>query len=450
MESNYCIQHTFFLVFKKQGVIVRILIVGSGGREHALAWKLSQSPNVTEIFVAPGNGGIEADNFQTVPIAVDDISGLVLFARSNNIDLVVPGPELCLTLGIVDAMQDAGIKCFGPDKFCARLEGSKTFAKAIMSQGNVPTARGAHFSNYAAACNYVRKEGAPLVIKADGLAAGKGVVVAQTVDEAIDALDNMMRNKVFGDAGSIVVIEECLVGEEASLLCFCDGKHAVALPSAQDHKPIFDNDAGPNTGGMGAYSPAPIVGDDQIQGLVETTIMPILRAISGSGHMFKGVLYAGIMMTADGPKVLEYNTRFGDPECQPLLMRLQTPLDVIMDACIRGVLDTINIEYSKQSALGVVLAAAGYPSTPESGMVISGIDEADKMDGVKVFHSGTSMQDGKILASGGRVLCVTALGNDLESAQSSAYAALDKIHMDKAHYRKDIGNKGINHLKEKQ
>ncbi len=449
MGRNYCIQDTFIFYHKKQGVSVRVLIVGSGGREHALAWKLRQSPKVTDVLVAPGNGGIEADSFQIVPIAVDDISALVFFARNNNIDLVVPGPELCLTLGIVDAMQEAGIMCFGPDKYCARLEGSKTFAKAIMTQGNVPTARGAHFSNYNAACNFVRNEGAPLVVKADGLAAGKGVVVAQSIDEAIAALDNIMRDKAFGEAGNSVVIEECLIGEEASLLCFCDGKHAVALPSAQDHKPIFDGDKGPNTGGMGAYSPAPIVKDEQIKNLVETTIMPILRTLGSSGHMFKGVLYAGLMMTADGPKVLEYNTRFGDPECQPLLMRLQTPLDTIMDACIRGVLDTIEIKYSNGAALGVVLAAEGYPDTPASGMAIDGIDEANAIDGVKVFHSGTKLQDGKILASGGRVLCVTALGDDLEQAQNTAYQALDKIHMDKAHYRKDIGSKGIKHLKEK-
>ncbi len=425
---------------------MRILVIGSGGREHALAWKLSQSPNVEEVFVAPGNGGIEADNFKTAPIAVDDIAGLVDFASSHNIDIAVPGPELCLTLGIVDAMQDAGIMCFGPGKFCARLEGSKTFAKAIMAQANVPTARGAHFSNYDAACNYVRTEGVPLVIKADGLAAGKGVVVAQTEEEAIAALNSMMCDKVFGEAGCTVLIEECLIGEEVSLLCFCDGKHAVALPSAQDHKPIFDNDTGPNTGGMGAYSPAPILQDNQIQSIVDATITPILQVLAGSGHMFKGVLYAGLMMTADGPKVLEYNTRFGDPECQPLLMRLQTPLDTIMDACIRGVLNEVEIKYSEQSALGVVLAAEGYPNKPASGMVIDGIGEADAMKGVKVFHSGTIMKDGQILASGGRVLCVTALGDSLEIAQKNAYAALAKIKMAQSQYRTDIGNKGIKRL----
>ncbi len=426
---------------------MRILIVGSGGREHALAWKLQQSPNVKEIYVAPGNGGIEADGFKTVPIAVDDLSNLVAFARKNEIDLVVPGPELSLIMGIVDAMHDAEIPCFGPDKYCARLEGSKSFAKAIMAQGNVPRASGAHFNNYSAACNYVQNEKMPIVIKADGLAAGKGVVVAQTVTEALDALKSIMKEKIYGDAGNTVVIEDFLVGEEVSLLCFCDGKHAVALPSAQDHKPIFDDDKGPNTGGMGAYSPAPILPESKIQAMIDSTILPILRTLGASGHMFKGVLYAGLMMTSDGPKVLEYNTRFGDPECQPLLMRLQTPLDVIMDACIKGTLNNLKIEYSDKPALGVVLAAKGYPESPERGMEIMGIDAANEMQDVKVFHSGTSIEDGKIVADGGRVLCVTALGDSLEGAQKNAYAALEKIQMDKKHFRTDIGKKGINHLK---
>ncbi len=425
---------------------MNVLVVGSGGREHALAWKLRQSPNVKEVFVAPGNGGIEADGFSIVDIAADDISALVSFARKNDIQLVVPGPEISLILGIVDAMQEVGIPCFGPDKHCARLEGSKSFAKAVMAQGNIPRALGAHFSHYSAACNYVKNEGAPLVIKADGIAAGKGVVVAQTEQEALDALGDIMRDKIYGEAGNTVVIEECLVGEEVSLLCFCDGLHAVALPSAQDHKPIFDGDTGPNTGGMGAYSPAPILPDDQLQALVDLTIVPVLRTLSSSGRMFKGVLYAGLMMTEDGPKVLEYNTRFGDPECQPLLMRLQTPLDIIMKACIDGNLDKISIEYTDQSALGVVLAAEGYPASPESGMEITGIDLADEMKNVKVFHSGTRMEDGKIKSSGGRVLCVTALGDSLNEAKDLAYEALGKIQMDKSQYRKDIGQKGIDRL----
>ncbi len=425
---------------------MRILIIGSGGREHAIAWKLQQSHNVQDIFVAPGNGGIEADNIKTVDIAADNIPALVLFARKNNIDLVVPGPELALTLGIVDAMQEAGIACFGPDRYCARLEGSKTFSKAVMAQGNVPTAQGAHFNNYTAACNFVRKHGAPLVVKADGLAAGKGVVIAQTEEEALNALEEIMCNKIYGEAGSTVLIEEFLVGEEVSLLCFCDGSHAIALPSAQDHKAIYDGDKGPNTGGMGAYSPAPILDEKQIQSLVDITIMPILNALGSSGRMFRGILYAGLMMTENGPKVLEYNTRFGDPECQPLLMRLETPLDIIMDACIRGTLNTIEIKYSKQAALGVVLAAEGYPNKPASGMEISGISNADALPGVKVFHGGTKKEDDKIIANGGRVLCVTALGDTLEQAQKNAYDALNMIHMDKAYYRKDIGYKGIKRI----
>ncbi len=422
---------------------MRILVIGSGGREHALVWKLQQSPTVTEIFVAPGNGGTTLEKVTNVPIAVDALSALVAFALEEKIDLVVPGPELPLTLGIVDLMQEAGIACFGPDKYCAQLEGSKAFAKGIMAKGNVPCAVGAHFSNHAAACDYVRENGAPVVVKADGLAAGKGVVVAQTVEEAIDALDSIMLTKVHGQAGAAVVIEECLVGEEVSFLCFCDGKTAVPLPSAQDHKAIFDGDKGPNTGGMGAYSPAPLLQEDRYQELLEKTILPILEVFGTTKRPFKGILYAGIMMTKDGPKVLEYNTRFGDPECQPLLMRLKTPLDQIMLACVRGKLHTMPIEYTDDVAVGVVLAAKGYPESYASGMEITGIAEAESMAEVKVFHSGTEVVDDKVQAKGGRVLCVTALGNTLEQAQKTAYAAMEKIHMDNGYYRKDIASKGI-------
>ncbi len=427
---------------------MRILIIGSGGREHALAWKLNKSTSVTAIFVAPGNGGTHFDKVTNCPIAVDDVPGLVRLARELSVDLVVPGPELPLTLGIVDAMQTVGIPCFGPDKYCAQLEGSKAFAKAMMARGNVPTARGAHFSNHAAACTYVRDHGTPLVIKADGLAGGKGVVLAHTQDEAIEALDSIMRDKVYGDAGSTVVIEELLVGEEISFLCFCDGENSVALPSSQDHKPIFDDDYGPNTGGMGAYTPAPLLPDTQVQHIMDLVIHPILDVFSNTGHPFKGMLYAGLMMTASGPKVLEYNTRFGDPECQPLLMRLETPLEEIMLACVEGTLHKVPFKYTQESALGVVLAAEGYPGDPEKGMKISGIEDADAMPGVKVFHSGTELRkDGSVISKGGRVLCVTALGADLEQAQQRAYTALEKIHMERGHFRKDIGNKGIARLK---
>ncbi len=428
---------------------MRILVIGSGGREHALVWKLRQSPTVTEVLVAPGNGGMEADGFTTLPAAVDDIPALVQLARDQKVDLVVPGPELPLTLGIVDAMQEANIPCFGPDKYCAQLEGSKFFAKAAMARGHVPTAHSAYFTDYDDACAYVRTQTAQnmsLVVKADGLAAGKGVVVAHTEAEALDALKSIMLDKIHGAAGDIVVIEEFLQGEEASFLCFCDGERAVALPSAQDHKAVFDGDTGPNTGGMGAYSPAPIVPDADIAKLVAKVIQPILRVLAQDKHPFKGILYAGLMMTKDGPKVLEYNTRFGDPECQPLLMRLQSPLDQILLACVEGRLNTVPFAYTEQAALGIVLAAEGYPASYAKGMEIQGIEKADALQGVKVFHSGTVLREGKICSNGGRVLCVTALGDGLQDAQKKAYAALEHIHMDKSQYRTDIGQKGITRL----
>ncbi len=425
---------------------MRILVIGSGGREHALVWKLNQSPTVKEIYIAPGNGGTALEKVKHVPIAVEEITSLVRFAQEKKIQLVVPGPELPLTLGIVDAMNAVGIPCFGPDKYCAQLEGSKSFAKGVMVKGNVPCASGSHFSNHAAAVAYVKEHGAPVVVKADGLAAGKGVVVAKTEEEAIAALDAIMVDKIHGPAGAAVVIEEFLEGEEVSFLCFCDGKHAVALPSAQDHKAVLDGDKGANTGGMGAYSPAPILQANRYQEMLEVAILPILEVFGSSKHPFKGVLYAGLMMTAKGPKVLEYNTRFGDPECQPLLMRLKTPLDSIMMACVKGNLDTLRIEYSNDVAVGVVLAAEGYPETYAKGMEITGLREAEAVGNVKVFHSGTALENGKVISTGGRVLCVTALGHDLKAAQETAYAAMAKIKMDKGQYRKDIALKGIKRL----
>ena len=426
---------------------MRILVIGSGGREHALVWKLRQSPTVTEIIVAPGNGGTASEGVRNIPVPVDDIAGLVRLAQEEHVDMVIPGPELPLTLGIVDAMQAAGLPCFGPDKYCAQLEGSKAFAKAVMADGQVPTAASATFTDYEAARQYVENLGAPLVVKADGLAAGKGVVVAQTTGEALDALSSIMRDRVHGDAGSTVVIEEFLEGEEASFLCFCDGEHMAPLPSAQDHKAVFDGDTGPNTGGMGAYSPAPILPDSEAASMAEVAIRPILRVLAERGHPFKGVLYAGLMLTEQGPKVLEYNTRFGDPECQPLLMRLQSPLDQVMLACIKGELDKASLEYTDQTALGVVLTAQGYPGDYPKGMEIHGIADADSKPGVKVFHSGTKMDGERVLANGGRVLCVTALGDTLEEAQRKAYAALSRIRMEKSQFRSDIGLKGIKRLK---
>lgn len=425
---------------------MRILVIGSGGREHALVWKLGQSPSVTEILVAPGNGGTAAEGARNVPVAADDMDGLVDLARREKVDLVVPGPELPLTLGIVDRMREAGIPCFGPDAYCARLEGSKAFAKDIMRRAGVPTAACEIFTDVDKARAYVEAKGAPLVIKADGLAAGKGVVVARTTEEALEAVEDIMRRRAFGAAGDQVVIEECLIGEEASFLCFCDGKTAIPLPSAQDHKAVFDGDKGPNTGGMGAYSPAPVLPDAEAQRMADLVARPILRELAADGHPFVGILYAGLMMTADGPRVLEYNTRFGDPECQPLLMRLEGDLPSVMLACVEGRLDPASLSYTPRTALGVVVAAKGYPGSYPKGMPIAGLDEADALPGVKVFHSGTSLKDGKIVSNGGRVLCVTALGDTLAEARDAAYAALKKIAMPDSQYRSDIGQKGIDRL----
>ena len=428
---------------------MRVLVIGSGGREHALVWKLKQSPLVDEVYAAPGNGGTAREGAVNIDIRADDIAGLVTFARREEIGLVVPGPELALTLGITDAMKEAGIPCFGPDGYCARLEGSKAFAKDIMQRAGVPTAACAVFEDLDAARAHVQNVGAPLVVKADGLAAGKGVVVAQTTEEALAALDDIMGRKAFGAAGSRVVIEECLIGEEASFLCLCDGLRAVPLPSAQDHKAVYDGDKGPNTGGMGAYSPAPILPDADAERMADLVARPILRELAQDGHPFVGVLYAGLMMTADGPKVLEYNTRFGDPECQPLLMRLDGDLVDIMQAALAGDLSAVPVRQKPESALGVVVCAKGYPQSYPKGMPIEGLDEAEA-DGAKVFHSGTVIENGVCKANGGRVLCVTALGKTLAEAQAKAYKAVDKIRMPDSFHRSDIGDKGIRRLQQQE
>lgn len=428
---------------------MRVLVIGSGGREHALVWKLKQSPLVDEVYAAPGNGGTAREGAVNIDIRADDIAGLVTFARREEIGLVVPGPELALTLGITDAMKEAGIPCFGPDGYCARLEGSKAFAKDIMQRAGVPTAACAVFEDLDAARAHVQNVGAPLVVKADGLAAGKGVVVAQTTEEALAALDDIMGRKAFGAAGSRVVIEECLIGEEASFLCLCDGLRAVPLPSAQDHKAVYDGDKGPNTGGMGAYSPAPILPDADAERMADLVARPILRELAKDGHPFVGVLYAGLMMTADGPRVLEYNTRFGDPECQPLLMRLDGDLVDIMQAALAGDLSAVPVRQKPESALGVVVCAKGYPQSYPKGMPIEGLDEAEA-DGAKVFHSGTVIENGVCKANGGRVLCVTALGKTLAEAQSKAYKAVDKIRMPDSFHRSDIGDKGIRRLQQQE
>ncbi|MDR1660777.1 MAG: phosphoribosylamine--glycine ligase [Desulfovibrio sp.] len=425
---------------------MRILVIGSGGREHALVWKLSQSPRVDEIFAAPGNGGTEREGAINARIAADDIDALVALAQKEKMDLVVPGPELPLTLGIVDRLRQAGIPSFGPDAYCARLEGSKAFAKQLMTKTGIPTAKHSVFTDAEAAKNHIVKFGAPVVVKADGLAAGKGVVVAKNSREALQAVEDIMVARAFGAAGDKVILEEHLRGEEVSLLCFCDGEHAVPLPSAQDHKAAYDNDQGPNTGGMGAYSPAPMLRSADLEGMVDVAVLPVLKELASSGHPFTGVLYAGLMLTDGGARVLEYNTRFGDPECQPLLMRLGGDLARIMLDCVSGGLDPASIIWNKQTALGVVLAARGYPHACAKGQIIKGIEEAETIPGVKVFHSGTAVKDSVLISSGGRVLCVTALGDDLARAQATAYAALEKIRMKNAFYRKDIGDKGLRRM----
>ena len=423
---------------------MRVLIIGSGGREHALSWKIARGGKAERIYCAPGNGGT-AQEGENIPLKDSDVAGLVAFAKENAIDFVIPGPELPLTLGVVDAMRQAGVRCFGPSQWCAQLEGSKAFAKDIMQKAGVPTAACGVFTELEAARAFVEEKGAPIVIKADGLAAGKGVIVAQTREEALDALDRIMGG-VFGEAGSRVVIEEFLVGEEVSLLAFCDGTTALPLPSAQDHKAVFDGDTGPNTGGMGAYSPAPILPDTDLEKMADLAIRPILKEMARQGHPFTGILYAGLMMTEDGPKVLEYNVRFGDPECQPLLMRLESDLLDVMGACIDGRLADVKLALRPESALGVVIAAEGDPGDYPKGMEIKGIDVVDALPDTKVFQAGTKREGSRTLSSGGRVLCVTALGNGLVEAQKRAYEAVAKIDMDKSQHRSDIGAKGLRRL----
>ncbi len=425
---------------------MKILIIGSGGREHALAWKIRQSPLLGELFIAPGNGGTALEG-RNVPIADNDIKGLTGFIKKEGVDLVVPGPELPLVLGIADACAEMGVPCFGPKAYAAQLEGSKIFSKRLMRETGVPTAEFEEFDDYGNALAYVKAMGAPIVIKADGLAAGKGVVVARSVEEAAEALDQMLVKKVFGKAGEKVVAEAALKGEEASFLAFCDDETVIPLPAAQDHKAAFDGDTGPNTGGMGAYSPAPILPESRYAEISDLAIRPILRGLKAKGHPFKGILYAGLMMTEQGPKVLEYNVRFGDPECQPLLMRLKGDLPDIMLACAQGRLAEKKLEHDPRPAICVVLAAKGYPGAYPKGMPIHGIERAEAVapGKIKVFQAGTKLENGQTLANGGRILGITALGPDLAEAQKTAYAAVEQIRMEQGQFRRDIGNKGINH-----
>jgi len=421
---------------------MKVLVIGSGGREHAIAWKLSQSKKVEKIYCAPGNGGIK-EIAELVDIKSDDIYGLLDFAKKNKIDLTVVGPETPLVKGIVDIFCKNGLKAFGPFKDVAMLEGSKVFSKNVMKKFSLATADFKVFDNPESAKKYLKETGVPIVIKADGLAAGKGVIIPKTIEEGLKAIDSIMVEKIFGDSGDKVIIEECLEGEEASLLVFTDGKTIVPLESSQDHKRIFDNDKGPNTGGMGAYSPAPIVTKGILEDAINNVFRPMIDGLGKEGKIYKGVLYAGLMMTKDGPMVLEFNVRFGDPETQAILPRLKSDLVDIMIACVEGTLDKIDVKWEKSSCISVVCASKGYPDEYEKDKEISGLEEAGKIKDVIVFHAGTKSKNGKIFTSGGRVLGVTSLGKDIKSAKTNAYKAVDCIKFEGMQYRKDISDKAI-------
>lgn len=421
---------------------MKVLVVGSGGREHALVWKLSQSPKVDKVYCAPGNAGI-SEIGECVDIKADDTDALLDFVKYNWIDLTVVGPEVPLTKGIVDTFVKEERRIFGPDRIGAQLEGSKIFAKDFMQKHGIPTAEYKTFSSYVHAEEYVRLKGTPIVIKADGLAAGKGVIVAETVDEAKDALKLIMKDKAFGDAGDKVIVEKCLKGEEASFMIITDGETVVPLATSQDHKQIFDGDKGPNTGGMGAYSPAPIVTESLRADVMESIIGPVMKGLKRERINFRGVIYVGVMVVEGKPYVLEFNVRFGDPEAQPILARLDSDLFELLKATAEGRLKDVTVSWKDESSICVVLSSKGYPGSYRKGDAISGLESFKGSDDVIVFHAGTSMKNGKIVTSGGRVLGVTALGKDIKAAQSNAYKAVEKIHFDGMYYRKDIGDKAI-------
>ena len=417
---------------------MKVLVVGGGGREHALVWKISQSPKVTKIYAAPGNAGM-AGLAECAPIKAEDIPGLLAFARANAIDLTIVGPEGPLSMGIVDEFTKAGLRIFGPGAKAAEIEASKRFSKDLMKKYHIPTAEYGVFTDKSKAAAYVREKGAPIVVKADGLAAGKGVVVAETVEEALRALDVIMTEKAYGAAGERVVIEECLMGEEASFMAFSDGRTVVPMASSQDHKRVFDDDKGPNTGGMGAYSPAPVVTKQLERKVMETIMVPTVRAMEKEGRLFKGVLYAGLMIRNNEARVLEFNARFGDPETQPVMARLDTDLIEIIEAILDERLSTLEIKWKLESAVCIVMASGGYPGNYEKGREITGLDAAAGLKGVLVFHSGTAMKNGMVVTDGGRVLGVTGLGPSVATAIENAYKGVGAINFDGAHYRRDIG-----------
>ena len=423
---------------------MKVMVIGGGGREHALAWKAAQSPLVTQVFVAPGNAGTALEsNLQNVAIAADDVDALLAFAQQEQIGLTIVGPEAPLAKGVVDQFRAAGLAIFGPTRAAAQLESSKAFAKDFLARHQIPTAAYQNFTEIEAAKDYVRRLGTPIVIKADGLAAGKGVIIAQTEAEAFAAIDDMLSGNKFGDAGSRVVIEEFLTGEEASFIVMVDGQHALAFASSQDHKARDNADKGPNTGGMGAYSPAPVVTAEVHDWVMQQVIYPTVRGMAAEGNVFTGFLYAGLMIAPDGSaKVLEFNCRFGDPETQPIMLRLQSDLVALCQAAVDGKLDQMQLEFSPQAAVGVVLAAGGYPDTYAKGKVIGGLEQAAQLPG-KVFHAGTELKDGQVLTNGGRVLCATALGETVTAAQQAAYTLAGAISWEQLYYRTDIGYRAV-------
>jgi phosphoribosylamine--glycine ligase len=423
---------------------MKVLLVGNGGREHALAWKLAQSPKVDQVFVAPGNAGTALeDGMENLSIAVDDIDGLLAFAKEQGVELTVVGPEAPLVAGIVDRFTEAGLRCFGPSKAAAQLEGSKAFTKDFLARHNIPTAAYGNFTDIDEAVAYVKHVGAPIVVKADGLAAGKGVIIAHTEQEAIDAIQDMLAGNAFGDAGHRVVIEEFLVGEEASFIVIADGKHSLPMASSQDHKARDNGDLGPNTGGMGAYSPAPVVTPEVHDLIMQQVIEPTINGMASEGNAFTGFLYAGVMVSPEGDiKVLEFNVRFGDPETQPIMMRLRSDLVDLLESALDGELDTASSDWDPRAALGVVLAAGGYPMDYAKGKVITGLP-ADSTDSAKVFHAGTSLSGDDVVTTGGRVLCAVGLGDTVTEAQQNAYALTHLISWEDVYYRDDIGYRAV-------
>ena len=419
---------------------MQVLVIGGGGREHALVWKIKQSPRVKKIYCAPGNAGT-GEIAENIAIAADDIKSLLEFALQKKIDLTVVGPEQPLVMGIVDQFEEKGLRIFGPTARAAELEGSKSFAKDIMAKYGLPTAEYKTFSSEGHAAEYIKLKNCPLVIKADGLAAGKGVLLCQTVDEALAAVDSIMCKKSFGTAGNEIVVEEFLQGQEVSVLAFSDGQTVLLMDSAQDHKAAYDGDKGPNTGGMGAYSPAPVFTEIMRQKVRDQIMLPMISAMQQENRPFKGLLYAGLMLTKTGSQILEFNVRFGDPETQPLLVRMDSDIIPIFEACIDGTLDQCPLQWKNESSVCVVMAAEGYPGAYEKGKPISGLQYANSLPGVEVFHAGTKTKDGEVVTQGGRILGVTATGKNTDTAIAKAYEAVDKIKWQGIHYRKDIGHR---------